>query len=89
MGDCSHRADSSRRAESSAPSPFEGEGRSEGQREPAEGGSSSSGHILDTIGDLTDEHWDVIQKAQFKDPAMSFLMMMEKARRVAGVSDGE
>jgi hypothetical protein len=42
------------------------------------------GHILRVLERTIDERWEVIQHAQFKDPAMGFLAMVEKARRLEG-----
>jgi len=38
------------------------------------------GRVLRWMRRLAREHWDVLQNAQFKDPALSFLMLMEKSR---------
>jgi hypothetical protein len=38
------------------------------------------GHVIEFIRSYLRLHWDVFQHAQFKDPAMAFLMLCEKAR---------
>jgi hypothetical protein len=37
------------------------------------------GRVIRWMRRLAREHWDVLQNAQFKDPALSFLMLMEKS----------
>ncbi|MHC4512731.1 MAG: hypothetical protein ACYTGW_05425 [Planctomycetota bacterium] len=41
------------------------------------------GHIVDFMQSIADEHWDVFGHTQFKDPAIGFMMVLEKARRYA------
>lgn len=40
----------------------------------------SLGHIVDFLENRLREHWDVFAHTQFKDPALGFLAMLEKAR---------
>lgn len=37
------------------------------------------GRVIRWMRRLARDHWDVLQNAQFKDPALSFLMLMEKS----------
>lgn len=39
------------------------------------------GHIADFLRDYIREYWDILRSAEFKDPAFSFLLMLEKARQ--------
>lgn len=41
----------------------------------------SLGHVLQFLQGYVREHWDVLKRCQFKDPAFGFLMTLEKARR--------
>ncbi|MCA9846410.1 MAG: hypothetical protein KC461_00155 [Dehalococcoidia bacterium] len=41
----------------------------------------SLGHVVDFLEDYLRDHWDVLAAAQFKDPALGFLVTLEKARR--------
>ena len=41
----------------------------------------SLGHVLDFLQSYVHKHWKVLRHLQFKDPALGFLMTMEKARR--------
>ena len=41
----------------------------------------SLGHVVSFLEDYLREHWDVLAAAQFKDPALGFLVTLEKARR--------
>ena len=43
--------------------------------------SVSLGHVVGFLEDYLREHWDVLAAAQFKDPALGFLVTLEKARR--------
>lgn len=36
-------------------------------------------HVARFLREFLREHWDLLHHAQFKDPALAFLMMMEKA----------
>lgn len=40
----------------------------------------SLGHVIEFTRSYLREHWDVLRHAQFKDTALSVLMMLEKAR---------
>ncbi|HEX9407384.1 MAG TPA: hypothetical protein VF975_08715, partial [Thermoanaerobaculia bacterium] len=39
------------------------------------------GHVLDFLQGYVHRHWKVLRHLQFKDPALGFLMTLEKARR--------
>jgi len=39
------------------------------------------GHVLDFLEGYLREHWEILRHAQFKHPAFSLLMTLEKARR--------
>lgn len=39
------------------------------------------GHIVSFLREFAEEHWDILRHAQFKDPGLSFLMVLEKAIR--------
>ena len=39
------------------------------------------GHLADYIHEVLTEHWSAAQTIQSKDPALSFILMMEKASR--------
>lgn len=39
------------------------------------------GHIAEWMTDQVQQHWDQIKTVQSKDPALSFLLLFEKARR--------
>jgi hypothetical protein len=41
----------------------------------------SLGHVLDFLQGYVHRHWKVLRHLQFKDPALGFLMTLEKARR--------
>src|SRR5712692_3083215 len=41
----------------------------------------SLGHVLDFLQSYVHKHWKVLRHLQFKDPALGFLMTLEKARR--------
>src|SRR5438105_14167952 len=41
----------------------------------------SLGHVLDFLQGYVHKHWKVLRHLQFKDPALGFLMTLEKARR--------
>jgi hypothetical protein len=41
----------------------------------------SLGHVLDFLQSYVHRHWNVLKHLQFKDPALGFLMTLEKARR--------
>jgi len=41
----------------------------------------SLGHVYDFLIEYIREHWDVVQAAEFKDPAFGFLVVLEKAIR--------
>ncbi|HUJ16110.1 MAG TPA: hypothetical protein VL284_20135 [Thermoanaerobaculia bacterium] len=41
----------------------------------------SLGHVLDFLQRYVHRHWKVLRHLQFKDPALGFLMTLEKARR--------
>src|SRR5213593_3321621 len=41
----------------------------------------SLGHVLDFLQSYVHRHWKVLRHLQFKDPALGFLMTLEKARR--------
>lgn len=41
----------------------------------------SLGHVLDFLQGYVHKHWKVLRHLQFKDPALGFLMTIEKARR--------
>ena len=41
----------------------------------------SLGHVLDFLQHYVHRHWKVLRHLQFKDPALGFLMTLEKARR--------
>jgi hypothetical protein len=41
----------------------------------------SLGHVLDFLQTYVHRHWKVLRHLQFKDPALGFLMTLEKARR--------
>lgn len=41
----------------------------------------SLGHVLDFLQGYVHRHWNVLRHLQFKDPALGFLMTLEKARR--------
>ena len=41
----------------------------------------SLGHVLDFLQAYVHRHWKVLRHMQFKDPALGFLMTLEKARR--------
>ena len=41
----------------------------------------SLGHVLDFLQSYVHRHWKVLKHLQFKDPALGFLMTLEKARR--------
>jgi hypothetical protein len=43
------------------------------------------GHVVEHLQEHLRKHWEVYRHAQFKDPAMSLLMTMEKALSPAGV----
>lgn len=49
----------------------------------------SLGHVLDFLHRYVSKHWNVLRHLQFKDPALGFLMMMEKARRGSAGRRGE
>lgn len=42
-------------------------------------------HIAHFVQTYLREHWDVLHHAQFKDPALSFFMMLEKAQKGAAL----
>jgi len=48
--------------------------------------SIALGHVLSFLESYLQEHWSVLHHAQFKHPAFSLLMTLEKARR--GVGEG-
>ena len=37
-------------------------------------------HVLDFVESTFQENWKAMRHAQFKDPAINFLMLLEKAR---------
>lgn len=39
------------------------------------------GHVRKFLQDFVHEHWDVLRQEQLKDPALGFLLMLEKANR--------
>jgi len=39
------------------------------------------GHVVQFLQDYLRQHWKVLYHAQFKDPALGFLMTLEKAGR--------
>lgn len=39
----------------------------------------SLGHVRKFLQDFVHEHWDVLRREQLKDPALGFLVMLEKA----------
>ena len=41
----------------------------------------SLGHVVDFLQSYVHRHWKVLRHLQFKDPALGFLMTLEKARR--------
>jgi len=41
----------------------------------------SLGHVLDFLQGYVHRHWKVLRHLQFKDPALGFLMTLEKAKR--------
>jgi hypothetical protein len=41
----------------------------------------SLGHVLGYLQGYVHRHWQVLRHLQFKDPALGFLMTIEKARR--------
>jgi len=45
------------------------------------------GHMQHFITAYLREHWDILHETQFSDPAMNFLMMLEKASGTAGHHD--
>jgi hypothetical protein len=49
----------------------------------------SLGHVLDFLQSYMHRHWKVLRHLQFKDPALGFLMTMEKARRGRAGRRGE
>jgi len=38
------------------------------------------GHVIDFLSDYVRAHWDVLKHTQSKDPALGFLMLMEKLK---------
>jgi hypothetical protein len=40
----------------------------------------SLGHVIEFTRGYLREHWDVLRQAQFKDTAISVLMMLEKTK---------
>ena len=49
----------------------------------------SLGHVLDFLQGYVHRHWKVLRHLQFKDPALGFLMTLEKARRGRAGRRGE
>jgi hypothetical protein len=49
----------------------------------------SLGHVLDFLKGYVHRHWKVLRHLQFKDPALGFLMTLEKARRGSAGRRGE
>lgn len=41
------------------------------------------GHVVNFIRGLVRDHWEMMQQARFKDPAMEMVMVLEKARRAS------
>lgn len=41
----------------------------------------SLGHVAEFLRSYLSDHWDVLRHAQFKDPTLGLLMVLEKARR--------
>jgi hypothetical protein len=41
----------------------------------------SLGHIESFLHDYICQHWEVLHQAQFKDPVLRFLVMLEKGQR--------
>ena len=41
----------------------------------------SLGHVRKFLQEFVQEHWDVLRQQQLKDPALGFLLMLEKANR--------
>jgi hypothetical protein len=44
----------------------------------------SLGQIVEFLQGYLREHWDVLRQAEYKDPALGFLVMLEKALGTAG-----
>ena len=42
------------------------------------------GHVVEYLQSYLREHWDALGHTQFKDPALGFLLMLEKALRGGG-----
>ena len=49
----------------------------------------SLGHVLTFLQEYVRKHWHVLRHLQFKDPAIGFLMTLEKARRGGAGRRGE
>ena len=41
----------------------------------------SLGHVREFLQDFVEEHWQILRQEQLKDPALGFLVMLEKAKR--------
>ncbi|MGH7927450.1 MAG: hypothetical protein ACREQV_06630, partial [Candidatus Binatia bacterium] len=49
----------------------------------------SLGHVLRYLQTYVRDHWAMLRQCQFKDPALGFLMTLEKARRGGAGRRGE
>ena len=45
------------------------------------------GHVIEFLRGFAADHWDMLRHAHFKDPGLSFLMVLEKILRLEDVKD--